>query len=426
MNKYNIKIIVSLTTIPSRLPLIKNTLKSLTLFSKNIIINIPYFCKKEQIKYDIPIWLHDMKNIIINRCDDYGPITKLLPTLQYASDNDYILICDDDIIYNKKWYDGFILYNKKYPNSIIFYESFKTIDFYDSINLEIEIFEAYKGVLIPKKMINKESILKLISIEKQCFYSDDLILSFYAFINNFSLFKIPKSYYKSSKYILKDLNHYNNPSTSLNKGISLTGGNHHNYNIALKYLIIRYYLNSEIESYISLNNCIKETIIYNNILKHYENIDSIDNDIFEKYNTSTFVLWNIDELLGYNINKNDLVNFVNLNKFNIPKNIKTDLSILTRNIYELLNLLAFYDYKILIVYSSSNILENVFMNDVIIKKINHGYFYLFKIKKSKILCLTNNYKYYTNNKFKDSYLNNYEAIIKNYNCINSMVWILFI
>lgn len=71
-------IYLSLTTIPSRIYKIEKVIKSLSITGYKTIINIPFFCKKENKIYDIPEWLNNYPNLIINRCIDYGPFTKLI------------------------------------------------------------------------------------------------------------------------------------------------------------------------------------------------------------------------------------------------------------------------------------------------------------------------------------------------------------
>ena len=84
--------------------------------------------------------------IIINRCEDYGPITKIIPTLNMTSisSRDFIIVCDDDIYYRKKFPKYLIAAAKKDPNSVHSY-----------CNTDIEGFAGYIGT---KKILS--NILK--------------------------------------------------------------------------------------------------------------------------------------------------------------------------------------------------------------------------------------------------------------------------
>ena len=96
------EMIVSLTTIPSRIGMIADTLKSLltqTRPPKEIRLNLPAFSRRENRPYDVPDWLRDLRAVRLVPCEDYGPATKLLPALADAAPGQAILVVDDDRIY---------------------------------------------------------------------------------------------------------------------------------------------------------------------------------------------------------------------------------------------------------------------------------------------------------------------------------------
>ncbi len=93
--------VVSLTSLPSRLPYIATTLKSLLRqerLPKRIRLNLPAFSKREQTAYVIPGWLKNLQSVEIISCEDYGPATKLIPSLELPHDQK-IVVVDDDRIY---------------------------------------------------------------------------------------------------------------------------------------------------------------------------------------------------------------------------------------------------------------------------------------------------------------------------------------
>lgn len=96
--------VVSLTTIPSRLPLIVPTIKSLmrqSVAPSRIILNIPSASLREGRPYVVPEFLERLGAVEINRCPDLGPATKLLPSLQRLPPDLPILVVDDDRIYHR-------------------------------------------------------------------------------------------------------------------------------------------------------------------------------------------------------------------------------------------------------------------------------------------------------------------------------------
>jgi hypothetical protein len=94
--------IVSLTSIPSRLPLIEPTLKSLlrqSLAPRRIVLNLPRVSKREGVAYVVPAFLKGIDAVSIRWCEDWGPATKLLPSLTDEAPDTPIIVVDDDRIY---------------------------------------------------------------------------------------------------------------------------------------------------------------------------------------------------------------------------------------------------------------------------------------------------------------------------------------
>jgi len=95
-------IVISLTTTPSRITLIETTLKSLLdqkLPPAKIVLNVPYTSRREGVAYIIPNTITGLAAIDIQRGEDLGPATKLIPTLAKAAPDTPILVVDDDRIY---------------------------------------------------------------------------------------------------------------------------------------------------------------------------------------------------------------------------------------------------------------------------------------------------------------------------------------
>jgi|GEM_PF-1514017 len=123
------KLIVSLTSFPTRIQYVKLVLESLvnqsipfSMYHIVLVLAIPEFPNKEN---DLPV---DLVNFI-NKYPDLIEILwyrrniishkKLIPTLKKYPNNP-ILICDDDIVRKQWWIQMFLEDHKKYPNDIIF------------------------------------------------------------------------------------------------------------------------------------------------------------------------------------------------------------------------------------------------------------------------------------------------------------------
>jgi len=108
------KIIVSLTTTSNRVPYLKETLSSIQAQSikpYSIELNIPSSYKRTDLQ---PVDISSIpEGFNIFDCDDFGPATKLLPTLERYKKNDVLIIyCDDDRIYAPNWIERLVTIHK--------------------------------------------------------------------------------------------------------------------------------------------------------------------------------------------------------------------------------------------------------------------------------------------------------------------------
>jgi hypothetical protein len=188
------KIIISLTTIPSRLnyhnpngglqPVI-NRLLTLSYPNYEIHLNIPYVVKKTNEEYSIPSWLTEITDskLKIFRTDDYGSMTKILPTILRIDENEDIVIItvDDDLSYE----DGFIEYHiekrKQYPNAAIGFAGISSLNntchFCTTVeqDVRVKIIEGYKTVSYRRNFFKSDFFTEFVGES----WSDDIILSAY-------------------------------------------------------------------------------------------------------------------------------------------------------------------------------------------------------------------------------------------------------
>jgi hypothetical protein len=115
-------IIVTLTTLPSRIERIDMTLKSLlrqTLSPAAIRINIPHTSRREGRAYEVPSWLRRLRSVHIVRCEDFGPSTKLIPTLLDAGPEQRLLVVDDDRIYHPHFIEQMVAAAQAQPDAAV-------------------------------------------------------------------------------------------------------------------------------------------------------------------------------------------------------------------------------------------------------------------------------------------------------------------
>ncbi len=163
------KIIVSLTTIPDRLihgfpyKNVKNFYDTQLYKPDLIIVNIPAVSMKgvEYDKEKAYEFENIGPNVVVNwGVTDMGPITKLIPTLDYMDSNNIpeanIILIDDDCVYNKDLLSDLIEMRVKNPDKMaIGYQGFIYSIFVPlrlshsnlSNIIECDALETYAGVL---------------------------------------------------------------------------------------------------------------------------------------------------------------------------------------------------------------------------------------------------------------------------------------
>jgi len=229
---------ISMTTIPSRIPKLNITLDSLlsqNFKPKKIIINIPKISRITQLPYDIPQFIKNNPNILINIVEeDMGPILKLLPSLNIVGPNDLIITVDDDIIYPNNLVEILVKYYHLY-SSIICLSGIHIKLMDNDIKLHrdhrnmanVKISEAFAGVIYARSYFKDDFIdyVKGLISNIKCLKSDDLIISNY-------LYNINKIVINNKELNVKKIKYNSDPIYSLN-----SEGTKIRYKKVIRYLI---------------------------------------------------------------------------------------------------------------------------------------------------------------------------------------------
>lgn len=179
------RVIVSVTTIPTRLGLLEK--------------NMRYFLETQEYKPDviylnIPLYSHRLKkpypgidlnlpdNIIVNRCNDYGAATKLIGCLNHVtSPDDIIITIDDDQIYQPFCVKNLVAAAIHYPNAVIGYTIANSayMRIISNSDKPAVTVEGYGGVVYRRKHISEEmrNYFNTLDPNSMCFKSDDLTIS---------------------------------------------------------------------------------------------------------------------------------------------------------------------------------------------------------------------------------------------------------
>lgn len=189
------RIVASLTTIPSRLEYIDETIKSLcdqSMSLDKIYLHVPKVSRKGKTYNEnlLDIYRKKYEKLCINRCDeDYGPITKIVPIIDMEKDPDtFVFCCDDDTIYLSNIVEK--LYNSinKYKDAVVgiaglcigkfpFYIQFIANNDKD---LQVDWLQGVDGVMYKIGQLDKYEMIKLKSDEpKEFIFNDDHKISLY-------------------------------------------------------------------------------------------------------------------------------------------------------------------------------------------------------------------------------------------------------
>jgi len=183
------KLIVSLTTIPSRINLLEPVLDSLlnqTVKPDLIYLNIPRKYNRFDNCSKIPSFIKNKERVRINYLDkDYGPATKFIGSLLNSeiSKNDIIIVTDDDVIKRSHWISKLLLCHK--PNKICCFEE---------RNLGKNIIWGYLGYIFTKDIFDVKDMLKFYEeIKESCILVDDHWLTGYCHHKKITIYNIPIS-----------------------------------------------------------------------------------------------------------------------------------------------------------------------------------------------------------------------------------------
>ncbi len=121
------RIIISMSTLPSRIANIEPTLQCLlgqTRPPDEIVIAIPAFSIRQQAAYSIPPFLKELPAVRILHAErDWGPATKFIAATQEENaagrSDTLIIVVDDDRIYPRDAVETYLYYNAQLPDAAL-------------------------------------------------------------------------------------------------------------------------------------------------------------------------------------------------------------------------------------------------------------------------------------------------------------------
>jgi hypothetical protein len=195
------RVVLSFTTIPSRVKYIPNILTKLkkqAFIIDCIYVCVPYYSKRFKKSYDISHLKVD-DNVKIIRCEDLGPATKLLGCVEYENDpNTIIITVDDDQDYNPSTVNTLVNYTTKYPNYAIGFSAIdsetRSIPYVQNqavLSPSAYYLEGFGAVAYRRKFITQRMINYFKNhLTPECFLADDLVISTWLEIEGIKRLKI--------------------------------------------------------------------------------------------------------------------------------------------------------------------------------------------------------------------------------------------
>ena len=172
-------IYVSLSTIPQRVKNLHQSVDSLLKQTKKpdkIFINIPNKYKRfDEIVHDSQIPKFSDSRIEITRCEDCGPGTKLLGSLNKLNKDSLIILADDDHLYEDYMIEKFYYFYSKAPDN--------AYSFYVHPLGNFGVGQGADGFAINTNHLEGIKIFynKIVKDYKELFLYDDLWISYFLY-----------------------------------------------------------------------------------------------------------------------------------------------------------------------------------------------------------------------------------------------------
>ena len=172
-------IYISISTIPPRLKYLNESVNSLLKQTKKpdkIFVNIPYTYKRfKETVADNQIPKFDSSIVEVTRCEDCGPGTKLLGSLNKIKKNSLLILADDDHTYENYMIEKFFHFYSMAPNN--------AYSFYVHPLGNFGIGQGADGFAINTNHLKgiKDFYDKVVKDYKELFLHDDLWISFFLY-----------------------------------------------------------------------------------------------------------------------------------------------------------------------------------------------------------------------------------------------------
>jgi hypothetical protein len=202
-NPRRVDAVVTMTTLPGRIGRMAPTIKSLlnqTVRPAAIRVNVPAASRRERRPYVVPEWLARLRSVTVARCEDFGPATKLLPTLADAAPDQALVVVDDDRIYHRHFLEQIVAAAERRPDAAIASSGWDApADFVDRPSTlaatlagrapvpikctrvrgerATDIVQGFSGYLVRPRFFDREAVGDYRDAPPEAFFVDDVWIS---------------------------------------------------------------------------------------------------------------------------------------------------------------------------------------------------------------------------------------------------------
>lgn len=183
------RVIGSMTTLPKRIAFTEFVIRAIVrLDIDKLYVNIPLRTLSGET-YTIPKWLNSVPKVTINWCSDYGPATKLIPTLYHENDpNTRIITFDDDMYYPLGTVKVLVHKSIELPDACLGYCGINVgqfpwvpqLIFRNDVDVKVDWLEGMASVLYVRKYVDPKDLINIL-LTKSPYYMchDDILFGSY-------------------------------------------------------------------------------------------------------------------------------------------------------------------------------------------------------------------------------------------------------
>ncbi|MDR3457308.1 MAG: hypothetical protein P4N60_07675 [Verrucomicrobiae bacterium] len=182
----SIPVVVSITTLPSRIGKMRPCLDSLLagdVVPDKILLPLPNFSQRENCAYEIPAFLKTQYGTaveIVAAEQDFGPGTKVLGVLNRIPDPCYLIAADDDVSYQPHFLSGLLAGQRGAHAASFSYHTYRTGGL--TIGQACDGFSFYSPNLRGLDAFYQDHVSGT-----DLFYHDDLWFSFFLFLRGIAI-----------------------------------------------------------------------------------------------------------------------------------------------------------------------------------------------------------------------------------------------